>query len=158
MTPMPEPPKVEGDGGDTIALLEELSALRDPRSAEILIKYQMESGIMGRPVTDALVAMGPASVPALVARLDPPLHFSNYPNEFIISNCGRASIRHWAVSLNILLFRSLKRSQQATLYINTVRVGDLLNLDNSFMEVIKMQVRIFVFFCYLYLCFQFFWQ
>lgn len=70
MTPMPEPPKEEGDGADTVALLEELSALRDPRSAEILIKYQMESGIMGRPVDDALVAMGPASVPALIDRLD----------------------------------------------------------------------------------------
>ncbi len=70
MTPMPEPPKEEGDGADTVALLEELSALRDPRSAEILIKYQMESGIMGKPVDDALVAMGPASVPALIARLD----------------------------------------------------------------------------------------
>lgn len=70
MTPMPEPPKVEGDGDDTVELLKELSALRDPRSAEILIKYQMESGIMGRPVDDALVAMGPAAVPALVARLD----------------------------------------------------------------------------------------
>ena len=70
MTPMPEPPKVEGDGDDTVALLEELSALRDPRSAEILIKYQMESGIMGRPVDDALVAMGPASVPVLIDRLD----------------------------------------------------------------------------------------
>ena len=70
MTPMSEPPKVEGDGGDTVALLKELSALRDPRSAEFLIKYQMESGIMGRPVDDALVAMGPASVPALIDRLD----------------------------------------------------------------------------------------
>ncbi len=70
MTPMPEPPKEEGDGADTVALLEELSALRDPRSAEILIKYQMESGIMGKPVDDTLVAMGPASVPALIARLD----------------------------------------------------------------------------------------
>lgn len=76
MTPMPEPPKVEGDGDDTIALLEELSALRDPRSAEILIKYQMESGIMGRSVTEALVAMGPASVPALIARLDDPNSWS----------------------------------------------------------------------------------
>ncbi|MDE0426704.1 MAG: hypothetical protein OXN25_17780 [Candidatus Poribacteria bacterium] len=76
MTPMPEPPKVEGDGDDTVALLEELSALRDPRSAEILIKYQMESGIMGRPVDDALVAMGPASVPALIARLDDPNSWS----------------------------------------------------------------------------------
>ena len=70
MTPMPEPPKVEGDGDYTVALLKELSALRDPRSAEILIKYQMESGIMGRPVDEALVAMGPASLPSLVARLD----------------------------------------------------------------------------------------
>ena len=70
LTPMPEPPKVEGDGDHTVDLLKELSALRDPRSAEILIKYQMESGIMGRPVDEALVAIGPASVPALIARLD----------------------------------------------------------------------------------------
>ena len=70
MTPMPEPPKIEGDGDLTVDLLKELSALRDPRSAEILIKYQMESGISGRPVREALIAMGPGSVPALVARLD----------------------------------------------------------------------------------------
>ena len=76
MTPMPEPPKVEGDGDATVALLEELSALRDPRSAEILIKYQMESGIMGKPVDEALVAMGPAAVPALIARLDDPNSWS----------------------------------------------------------------------------------
>lgn len=70
MTPMPAPPKVEGDEAGVIAWLDELSALRDPRSAEILIKYQMESGVIGNPVDDALVAMGPGAVPALVARLD----------------------------------------------------------------------------------------
>ena len=79
MTPMPDPPKVEGDGDGTIALLDELSALRDPRSIEILIKYQMESGVSGRPVTEALVAMGPAAVPALLARLDDVDGFLSYP-------------------------------------------------------------------------------
>lgn len=67
MTPMLP---MEGEGENIIGYLEELSALRDPRSAEILLKYQLESGVQGQPVDDALVAMGPASVPALVARLD----------------------------------------------------------------------------------------
>ncbi len=54
---------------DIIGLLEELCALRDPRSAELLVSYQMDSGILGRPPNEALLAMGPAAVPALITRL-----------------------------------------------------------------------------------------
>ena len=67
MTPMLP---MEGEGENIIGYLEELSALRDPRSAEILLKYQLESGVSGRPVSDALVVMGPAVVPALIVRLE----------------------------------------------------------------------------------------
>ena len=73
MTPVPNIRKgdvIPGEGESEIAYLEELSALRDPRSAETLLAWQMDSGIMGRSIDEALVAMGPAAVPALVARLD----------------------------------------------------------------------------------------
>jgi len=60
----------EGMGEAAIELLEELCELRDPRSAELLVSYQMDSSVNGRPPDEALVAMGPAAVPALVARLD----------------------------------------------------------------------------------------
>ena len=61
---------IPGEGEGIIEQLEELSDLRDPRSAELLLAWQMDSGLMGRPIDEALVAMGPAAVPALVARLD----------------------------------------------------------------------------------------
>ena len=57
-------------GTEIIFLLDELSKLRDPRSAELLLSYQMDSGISGNPPHESLQAMGPASVPALIARLD----------------------------------------------------------------------------------------
>ena len=61
----------DGDCGEEIIfVLDELAKLRDPRSAELLVNYQMDSGVSGNPPDDALVAMGPASVLALVARLD----------------------------------------------------------------------------------------
>jgi len=68
LTPVPE--WVAGEGEKEIELLEELCALRDPRSAELLVSYEVDSNLLGRPPVEALVAMGPASVPALVARLD----------------------------------------------------------------------------------------
>ena len=73
MTPVPNiraGDVIEGEGETEIAYLKDLSALRDPRSADLLLSWQMDSGVMGKPVDDALVAMGPASVPALIARLD----------------------------------------------------------------------------------------
>ena len=71
LTPLPElGSSEEGCGEDIIFVLDELSKLRDPRSAELLVSYQMDSGVRGRPPNEALVAMGPAAVPALIARLD----------------------------------------------------------------------------------------
>lgn len=72
LTPLPELSSSEdGDCGEGIRFpLDELSKLKDPRSAELLVAYQMDSGISGNPPDDALVAMGPAAVPALIARLD----------------------------------------------------------------------------------------
>lgn len=71
LTPLPELGSTEdGDCGEGIILfLDELAKLRDPRSAELLVSYQMDSGISGTPPDEALIAMGPAAVPALVARL-----------------------------------------------------------------------------------------
>ena len=59
-----------GEGDNIIAYLSDLSTLRDPRSAELLLTYQLDSGVSGRPVSDALVAMGPAVVPGLIVRLE----------------------------------------------------------------------------------------
>lgn len=58
-------------GEELMMMLDMLAEERDPRSAELLLTYQLDSGVSGRPVKDALVAMGPASVPALIARLKP---------------------------------------------------------------------------------------
>ena len=71
LTPLPEFGSSEyGDCGEEIMFaLEELAELRDPRSAELLVSYQMDSGILGRPPNEALLAMGPAAVPALITRL-----------------------------------------------------------------------------------------
>jgi len=60
----------EGMGEAAIELLDELCKFRDPRSAELLVSYLLDSSISGRPPKETLVAMGPAAVPALVARLD----------------------------------------------------------------------------------------
>lgn len=58
-------------GEELMMTLDMLSEERDPRSAALLLMYQLDSPVSGRPVDDALVAMGPASVPALIARLNP---------------------------------------------------------------------------------------
>ena len=71
LTPVPTDPYEGEDCGEGIIfVLEELASLRDPRSAELLLSYQMDSGIHGRPPNEALAAMGSAAVPALVARLN----------------------------------------------------------------------------------------
>ena len=56
--------------GEIVMLMEELCPLRDPRSIEILVAYEVESPFSGRPLTDALIAMGPLSVPYLIPYLD----------------------------------------------------------------------------------------
>ena len=60
-----------GDGEELIMTLDLLAEERDPRSAALLLMYQLDSPISGRPIREALVAMGPASVPAVIARLNP---------------------------------------------------------------------------------------
>lgn len=61
-----------GDCGEgVIELLDELASFRDPRSTELLLNYQIDSGIWGRPIDEALAEMGPASIPALIAGLNP---------------------------------------------------------------------------------------
>ena len=47
-----------------------LAPLRDPRSVEIIVKSMFEGGIRGRPLEEALVAIGPPSVPHLIPYLD----------------------------------------------------------------------------------------
>ena len=60
-----------GDGEELIMTLDLLAEERDPRSAELLLMYQLDSPVSGRPINEALVAMGPAAVPAVIARLNP---------------------------------------------------------------------------------------
>lgn len=75
LTPVPniyDHTEDEGCGGEFIPILDELAKLRDPRSAELLLTYQMDSGVSGPIPHEALRAMGPAAVPVLIARLDYP--------------------------------------------------------------------------------------
>ena len=73
---MPPPMELaEEDSGqdnseELIMLLEELAYLRDPRSIEVFVAYQCESPIGGVPLREALVAMGPPTVPYLIPYLD----------------------------------------------------------------------------------------
>ena len=62
--------KNEGETEEAIILLEKLGKLQDPRSAEIFVNYLRESGLWGRPMEEALIAIGPPSVPLLVPLLD----------------------------------------------------------------------------------------
>ena len=55
---------------EIVMLMEELCPLRDPRSIEILVAYEVESPFSGNPLLDALIAMGPPSVPYLIPYLD----------------------------------------------------------------------------------------
>ena len=71
LTPMWVSDDPHDHGGELMMMLDMLAEERDPRSAALLLMYQLDSGVSGRPVKDALVAMGPASVPALIARLNP---------------------------------------------------------------------------------------
>ncbi len=73
---MPPPMELAPEGStednseDLIILLEELAALRDPRSIEVFVAYECESPISGKPIEEALVAMGPPTVPYLIPYLD----------------------------------------------------------------------------------------
>ncbi len=69
LTPVPVI-SVEAEGYREIEFLEALCELRDPRSAEILVRYQVYSPVNGVLPDETLVALGPAAVPALVAELE----------------------------------------------------------------------------------------
>ena len=71
LTPMWVSDDPHDHGEELMIMLDMLAEERDPRSAALLLMYQLDSGVSGRPVKDALVAMAPASVPALIARLNP---------------------------------------------------------------------------------------
>ena len=61
----------EGSGEVLIDLLDELARLRDPRSVEIIVRCMFGGGgVWGRPLEDALVAIGPPAVPHLIPYLD----------------------------------------------------------------------------------------
>ena len=72
LTPMWQLGPTPADCGEELMMtLDILAAERDPRSAETLLTYQLDSGVSGRPIREALAAMGPASLPSLIARLNP---------------------------------------------------------------------------------------
>ena len=59
----------EGEGEEAIALLDQLTKFQDPRSPEIFVNYLLR-GVSGKPMTEALIAIGPPSVPPLIPLLD----------------------------------------------------------------------------------------
>ena len=69
--------KISGETEEVIVLLEELSKLHDPRSAEIFVHYLNGSWLWVRYVEAALIAIGPPSVPPLIHVLDQNGNFSN---------------------------------------------------------------------------------
>ena len=56
---------------EVIVLLERLCKLRDSRSAEIIMNYFLGVGFWEKPMKDALIAIGPPSVPLLIPLLEP---------------------------------------------------------------------------------------
>ena len=58
----------EGEGEEAIELLNQLTKLRDPRSAEIFVNY-IRAGVGGRPMEAALITIGPPSVLPLISLL-----------------------------------------------------------------------------------------
>ena len=60
----------EGEGEEAIELLDQLTKFQDPRSAEIFINYFLKSGLWGKPMKEALIEIGPPSVPPLIPLLD----------------------------------------------------------------------------------------
>ena len=59
----------EGQGEEAIELLDQLTKFQDPRSPKILVNYLL-SGVSGKPMTEALIAIGPPSAPLLIPLLD----------------------------------------------------------------------------------------
>ena len=73
---------------ELIVLLEELARLRDPRSIEVFVAYDCESPLSGAPVVEALVAMGPPTVPHLIPYLDRALEAKTYASQGLLSSLG----------------------------------------------------------------------
>ena len=70
LTPPVEYFESEAHGEEVGDLLDELAYLRDPRSIETLVAYECGGNIGTAPVREALVAMGPPTVPYLIPYLD----------------------------------------------------------------------------------------
>jgi len=70
LMPPPEYLVDEAHGEQVGGLLDELAYLRDPRSIETLTVYECGDNIGSAPVREALVAMGPSTVPYLIPSLD----------------------------------------------------------------------------------------
>ena len=78
----------EDNSEELIMLLEELARLRDPRSIKTFIAYQCESPIGGAPIREALVAMGPPTIPHLIPYLDEALKAKTYASQGLLSSLG----------------------------------------------------------------------
>ena len=70
LMPPPEYLVDEAHGEQVGDLLDELAYLRDPRSIETLTVYECGDNMGNAPVREALVAMGPSTVPYLIPYLD----------------------------------------------------------------------------------------
>ena len=70
LTPPVEYFESEAHGEEVGDLLDELAYLRDPRSIETLVAYECGGNIGTAPVREALVALGPPTVPYLIPYLD----------------------------------------------------------------------------------------
>ena len=89
----------EDNSEELIMLLEELARLRDPRSIEVFVAYDCESPLSGAPVEEALVAMGPPTVPYLIPYLDEALEAKTYPSQGLLSSLRilrKIGHRRWA--------------------------------------------------------------
>ena len=102
---MPPPVELAPEGSaednseDLIMLLEELARLRDPRSIEVFVAYDCESPISGAPVEEALIAMGPPTVPYLIPYLDEALEAKTYASQGLLSSLRilrKIGHRRWA--------------------------------------------------------------
>lgn len=68
---MPPPELIDHDHGDQVLeLIDELCQQDDPRAAEVLIANMCDGDILGTPMTDALVEIGPPAVPYLLLYLE----------------------------------------------------------------------------------------
>ena len=64
---MPPPELIDHDHGDQVTeLIDELCEQGDPRAAEVLIANMCDGDIVGTPMIDALVEIGPPAVPYIL--------------------------------------------------------------------------------------------